>query len=643
MLGKKIKNIKKKLSEYSQRLIGPEKEWSDRIYNKEKKPFKQKGKENFLHLKHIFEIGWNKLKTFYLEIVLNPKNTALAILSAPIKIKCLLCASVSILILSIGLISLGIYTIATNEIPDNGGELWEGFVGTNIKNINPVLEHNSTAEKRIADLIYSPLFTVKKTGSDTKIDLILLKKEPKIDGNSILFELKPNLKWSNGQSITSEDVEYSFYRLQENGGNNNFNQLFKTLILSVKSTLEFKIESNQPVNLDLVHKLNFRPISKFANQSQTNLGLLTDSKSLSPKATSGLFIVPENIIDPYSDSKSPKRSNPIRNNITNKIEIFGLEKDTGNKNDTPKPFLDKYYVNIANSITENIQSGKSLSKALKDQKLQIVSGENIVGNFNLNEIEDDLKFSKKNYQSQNKYTLFPSLKDTTDNYFNDLVLRKYLLCRLNLLKLENSFLNQNCGKSEIEIQNELTSLKDKRNTQIYKLIGDGSGKQLFYYNVPITVNILNSPNTPEAFLDIFKSVLISSGLQPLNRQISTPIDTTKELTTNEKSYHLALLKTSADITGILSPKQTNINQVNLADKNTDKNLLTNVLNGEKVEGVDNSETINNNYLLLNIFTQDSYLYVNKNYFKSNSFPSNYISDDYFYLEISQLYLKTKKW
>ena len=129
----------------------------------------------------------------------------------------------------------------------------------------------------------------------------------------------------------------------------------------------------------------------------------------------------------------------------------------------------------------------------------------------------------------------------------------------------------------------------------------------------------------------------------INRQISTPIDTTKELTTNEKSYHLALLKTSADITGILSPKQTNINQVNLADKNTDKNLLTNVLNGEKVEGVDNSETINNNYLLLNIFTQDSYLYVNKNYFKSNSFPSNYISDDYFYLEISQLYLKTKKW
>ena len=78
--------------------------------------------------------------------------------------------------------------------------------------MNPILSNNQNIQN-ISRLIYEPLVGL---GKDYKPEPILAKEWAKQDGNSYLIKLREDVKWSDGNDFTAEDVKYTIDRLKDN-------------------------------------------------------------------------------------------------------------------------------------------------------------------------------------------------------------------------------------------------------------------------------------------------------------------------------------------------------------------------------------------------------------------------------------------
>ena len=88
-------------------------------------------------------------------------------------------------------------------------EIKLGIAG--IDTINPILSKNKNVQN-ISKLIYEPLVNLT---SDYKAEPCLAKEWAKQDGNSYLIKLREGVRWSNGESFTSEDVRFTIDRLKD--------------------------------------------------------------------------------------------------------------------------------------------------------------------------------------------------------------------------------------------------------------------------------------------------------------------------------------------------------------------------------------------------------------------------------------------
>ena len=77
--------------------------------------------------------------------------------------------------------------------------------------INPVLSKNKNVQN-ITKLIYEPLVNLT---SDYKAEACLASEWAKESGNSYLIKLRENVRWSNGQAFTSQDVKFTIDRLKD--------------------------------------------------------------------------------------------------------------------------------------------------------------------------------------------------------------------------------------------------------------------------------------------------------------------------------------------------------------------------------------------------------------------------------------------
>lgn len=77
--------------------------------------------------------------------------------------------------------------------------------------INPILSNNKNVQD-VAKLIYEPLVNLT---SDYKAEPCLAMEWAKQSDNSYLIKLRENVKWSDGQTFTSEDVRFTIDRLKE--------------------------------------------------------------------------------------------------------------------------------------------------------------------------------------------------------------------------------------------------------------------------------------------------------------------------------------------------------------------------------------------------------------------------------------------
>lgn len=77
--------------------------------------------------------------------------------------------------------------------------------------INPILSKNKNVQD-VSKLIYEPLFNLT---SDYKIESCLAKEWAKQSDNSYLIKLRENVRWSDGQRFTAEDVRFTIDRLKD--------------------------------------------------------------------------------------------------------------------------------------------------------------------------------------------------------------------------------------------------------------------------------------------------------------------------------------------------------------------------------------------------------------------------------------------
>lgn len=88
-------------------------------------------------------------------------------------------------------------------------EIKVGIAG--IDTINPILSNNKNVQD-ITKLIYEPLVNLT---SDYKAEPCLATEWAKESNNSYLVKLRENVRWSDGQRFTSEDVRFTIDRLKE--------------------------------------------------------------------------------------------------------------------------------------------------------------------------------------------------------------------------------------------------------------------------------------------------------------------------------------------------------------------------------------------------------------------------------------------
>ncbi len=109
------------------------------------------------------------------------------------------------------LVPLRIYQNYTNINPGYGGSYTEGLIG-NPAHINPVLAIVNDVDRDISKLIYPSLMKYNGNG-DIDYDLAGSYSVSN-DGLSYTFKIRDSAQWQDGKPITSDDVIFTIYAIQ---------------------------------------------------------------------------------------------------------------------------------------------------------------------------------------------------------------------------------------------------------------------------------------------------------------------------------------------------------------------------------------------------------------------------------------------
>jgi peptide/nickel transport system substrate-binding protein len=137
-------------------------------------------------------------------------------------------------------------TTATQNVV-KGGHLVEGSI-SDIANLNPIFS-NDTASNTVRDMIYDRLLSYDPAGN-----LIpnIATEVPKVDSDQVTyrFKLRNDVKWSDGQQFTADDVVFTFqlmfdpkYKAVTSRYRSQLEQYLASATAPDKSTVVFKTTS----------------------------------------------------------------------------------------------------------------------------------------------------------------------------------------------------------------------------------------------------------------------------------------------------------------------------------------------------------------------------------------------------------------
>jgi Bacterial extracellular solute-binding proteins, family 5 Middle len=388
---------------------------------------------------------WSHIYPLDRKVFTAPRSTILAIGSATKLAQSLIALSVIGIIISLVLISTGIYYGLTKEVPKNGGNFTEVVLSSNLEMFNPALDLTSPGEQKISSLLFHPLYKVEypnfmeNPNQKPTITPILLTKQPEwIDATSpdpaaryktLQFTLRNDLQWSDKTPITVDDVEYTFGRLQEAKGNSRFRNTLKNISFKKLSEFEFQFFSEIP-NPQLQYTAGFSPISKnyYANQNTDRLA--TDEKSKRISVTSGWYhLSPNDIQNPTNQKQtiSPITINPGNGGLASKVVLSkNLVTNLSNS-----PLIENYTVqkvdNIFNVLED--QSAVTLENLSSKSEADLFTrdlGTNL--GVTSQQLTNKVSLDSKTVPTNTFYTLFLNIRK--GDYFVNQNMRKYVMCHL---------------------------------------------------------------------------------------------------------------------------------------------------------------------------------------------------------------------
>ncbi len=122
----------------------------------------------------------------------------------------LLLGLIIILMVASGILGWRWYLNNTHLVPKTGGEYSEGLVGTPT-NLNPILAPASEVDQNITRILFSGLF--QNINKELVPDLVE-SYSLTTDGKNYKLTLKPNLFWSDGEKLTTQDILFTINAIQ---------------------------------------------------------------------------------------------------------------------------------------------------------------------------------------------------------------------------------------------------------------------------------------------------------------------------------------------------------------------------------------------------------------------------------------------
>lgn len=644
------------------------------------KTFREIASDLTLFFQNSWPINWDNFKS--------PKALFNAVLITPYFLKVALVCFVVIFLISLGFFSTGMYQVLTVEVASQGGEFREILVQDRIQRLNPVLELNSEAEKKITSLLYHPLYQVefqdfsKNPLSEPKITPILLDRSPEWinesgtpenDFRTLKFTLRKDLKWSNGEDLKVSDLIYSFERLREDKGNQDFHDLFSNyeLVASTNNKLEFLIRPNKAgvgPNPQLKYLANFSPISESFYESAKNTDLVSTLKSLRPAVSSGYFSFPLKVKDPDSNSNN-EVENPISKDFDNYSTIVLSRNQYQNSGEIV--YLDKYIFKIVDGINDTGGQNKLSLQYESENKKADLFGRFLSPNQSPSsqEIKNLTGLEQKILPTNTYFSFFVNTQPSSgglEGYFVNQALRKFVVCQL----IESDFsdigdqaiiLEQNkkllplnfdeeyspdCSTSQDELLNE----KNTRGSKIYTITSDDRTtiKQVKIFNRVPKISMLALEEF-RSFTEIVQSKLQEIGLPTSVTWVNS---SGIEAAIRQKNYHflfLPITMVSSNPYPVFGAAGKNVSNINRNDRFNGKTIETTLKNYSD-SNFENEESKNQ---LLDFFKNQ---FVSANLFQSlyefnyssrvSDLPANIKGQVTFssqiYNQIPKLYIQTKR-
>ena len=141
-----------------------------------------------------------------------------------------------------------LFHAVTTEIPAPSSQYVEGIVGQPIA-INPIISGTNDVDRDLIEILFS--------------DLIDLSEAYKVsdDGQIWSVILKENLRWSDGKSLTSDDVIFTIDTIQNTSTRSSLNQMWRGVIVNRISEREVEFTLRTPYSffLDNLKELKIIP------------------------------------------------------------------------------------------------------------------------------------------------------------------------------------------------------------------------------------------------------------------------------------------------------------------------------------------------------------------------------------------------
>lgn len=408
----------------------------------------------------------------------------------------------ALVVLLVGATVLWLVGFLKNNIkvyPKSGGEYSEGLLGAP-KNINPLYDSARDVDSDISRLIFSSLF--KRDGNGNIINDLVEEYSVSDNGLEYNFKIKNNVKWHNGESLTSADVVFTIEAIKNPEYGSPLRSSLSGATISVIDDYSFKINLKEsyssfldiltfgilPSNLwsdvspsnAFLNELNIKPIGsgpyKFKSLTKTKSG---DIKEFVLVANDDYYeqvpYIEKIVLKFYSNYN--ELISALNNNQINGISYLphGLRSDVASKsslnfNRLNLPQISSIFFNQKkNSALSSKALRQALAKLIDKNKIcdEIFSGNASVADGpilpNSSSYNNDLEKVSYNYDEANNY-LNEALWQVVELKIEDINTIK------ELIDLENQKNELSANNPEADLT-EINSKIEEKNTAVSAIEG----------------------------------------------------------------------------------------------------------------------------------------------------------------------------